>query len=136
VGQEHPLLVGEVPEDGAEPGAGHAGRVVGQRSLHAEPVGDHRDDALGDGQADDVQRDEQGPLAQQVLVDPVPEGPEPAAQVRDDGRRRDGKPLGDHGPDAEGAVQVGRATQVDDRSDHADHAEFRELGDQFGEAFA
>jgi hypothetical protein len=126
-GQEHPLLVREVPEDGAEPGSGHAGRVVGQAALHVEPVGDHGDDAFGDGQADDVERDEQDAFAQQGLVHPVPEGPEPAAEIGDHGGRDDGEPLGDHGPDAERAVQIGRAAQVDDRADQADHAEFRQL---------
>ncbi len=135
-GQEHPLLVREVPEDRPEPGADHAGRVVGQRALHVEPVGNERDDALRDGQADDVQRGEQEPLAQQRLVDPVPEGPEPAAEVGDHGRRGDGQSLGNHGPDADGAVQVGRAAQVDDRADQADRAEFRELRNQIGEALA
>src|SRR4029077_18368869 len=97
---------------------------------------DERDDAFGDGQADEVEPGEQDALAQQRLVHPVPEGPEPAAEIGERGGRDDGQPLGDHRPDAERAVQVGRATQVDDGADQADQAEFRELRNQFGEALA
>ena len=87
---------------------------------------------LGDRQADDVQHHEQDALAQQRLVDPVPEGPEPTAQVRDHRGRGDRQALGDHGPDAQADVQVVGAAQVDDRPGQPDHAELGQLRDQVG----
>jgi signal transduction histidine kinase len=81
--QEYPLLVREVTEDRAESGAEHAGRVVGQVSLQAGPVAGCRDDRLGDTQSDHIQQHEHEGFAADRLACPVPEGPEPAAEIGD-----------------------------------------------------
>ena len=126
-GEEDPFAVRVPAEDGAEAGADEAGRVVGELALEAEPVGSARDHQLGEDQADHVQRDEQQRLAVYRLVLPVPEGPEPAAEVGEDSRGGDGERLGLKRSHVIDAVQHRRAAQVDDGAEAADYAELDEF---------
>jgi len=133
-GQEHPPLVGPVAEQHAQDHAEHLRHVIGGQAMQLEHFGEEADDQQRDQQADQVEAEEDHPAAQQSLVRPVPEGPQPVPGVGQDGGERRRDRLGGQRAETDRAVQKSRATQVGDQTYSPDQAKLRQLSDEGGEA--
>ena len=84
--------------------------------MQLEHIGEEADDQQRDQQADQVEAEEDHPAAQQSLVRPVPEGPQPVPGVGQHGGERRRDRLGGQRAEPDRAVQKGRATQIGDRT--------------------
>jgi DNA-binding LacI/PurR family transcriptional regulator len=133
--EKDPAFVGEIAEDRGQTRADDARQRVGKVRLFAKPVGAERDDGLGDKQSDAVKQREQADLLEPVLVDPVPERPEPVSHVGDDHGGHDGDGLGRQRADVIDAVQHAGPAEVYNSPDGANGAELRQFRYEVAQPF-